>query len=85
MAIFKERFDAVVRGMVDHRSNAFVEAINGLQQQAKRAAWGFKTSKNFFAIAYPHMSKLKYLPGARSPRQCPSACHTIRHRAPCGR
>jgi transposase len=25
----KERFDAVVRGMLDHRSNAFVESMNG--------------------------------------------------------
>lgn len=33
-ATLKERFDAVVRGMVDHRSNAFVEAMNGLLQQA---------------------------------------------------
>jgi transposase len=37
----KESFDAVVRGMVDHLSNAFVEAMNGLLQQAKRAARGF--------------------------------------------
>jgi transposase len=58
----KERFDAVVRGMVDHRSNAFVEAMNGLLQQAKRAARGFRTSTNFIAIAYLRMSKLKHLP-----------------------
>jgi len=58
----KERFEVVVRGMVDHRSNAFVEAINGLLQQAKRAARGFRTSANFIAIAYLRMSKLKHLP-----------------------
>jgi transposase len=58
----KERFDAVVRGMVDHRSNAFVEAMNGLLQQAKRAARGYRTSSNFIAIAYLRMSKLKHLP-----------------------
>jgi transposase len=58
----KERFDAVVRGMTDHRSNAFVEAMNGLLQQAKRAARGFRTSANFIAIAYLRMSKLKHLP-----------------------
>jgi hypothetical protein len=28
----KERFNAVVRGMVDHGSNTFVEAMNGLLQ-----------------------------------------------------
>jgi hypothetical protein len=47
--------------MVDHRSNAFVEAMNGLLQQAERAARGFRTSKNFIAIAYVPMSKLKPL------------------------
>jgi transposase len=63
-ATLKERFEAVVRGMVDHRSNAFVEAMNGLLQQAKRAARGFRTSENFIAIAYLRMSKLKHLPAS---------------------
>ena len=58
----RQRMAAVVRGMVDHRSNAFVEAMNGLLQQAKRAARGFRTSKNFIAIAYLRMSKLTHLP-----------------------
>jgi len=53
-----ERFDAVVRGMVDHRSNAFVEAMNGLLQQAKRAARGFRSANNFIAVAYPARVKL---------------------------
>ncbi len=44
--------DAVVRGMLDHRSNAFVESMNGQLQQAKRAARGYRTAKNFIAIAY---------------------------------
>ena len=57
-----ERADAVVRGMTDNRSNAFVEAMNGLLQQAKRAARGFRTAANFIAIAYLRMSKLKHLP-----------------------
>jgi transposase len=57
-----ERIDAVVRGMTDNRSNAFVEAMNGLLQQAKRAARGFRTASNFIAIAYLRMSKLKHLP-----------------------
>jgi len=63
-ATLKERFDAVVRGMVGHRSNAFVEAMNGLLQQAKRAARGFRTSRTFIAIAYLRMSKLKHLPAS---------------------
>jgi transposase len=58
----KEHFDAVVRGMLDHRSNAFVEAMNGLMQQAKRAARGFRTAANFIAIAYLRIGKLTHLP-----------------------
>ena len=42
--------DAVVRGMLDHRSNAFVESMNGQLQQAKRAARGYRTAKNLSLI-----------------------------------
>jgi transposase len=52
----------VISGMVDSRSNAFVEAMNGLLQQAKRAARGFRTATNFIAIAYLRMSRLSHLP-----------------------
>jgi transposase len=48
--------------MLDGRSNAYVEAMNCLLQQAKRAARGFRTVKNFAAIAYLRMSKLAHLP-----------------------
>lgn len=48
--------------MLDGRSNAFVEAMNGLLQQAKTAARGFRTARNFIAIAYLRMAKLKHLP-----------------------
>ena len=58
----KNRFDAVVRGMLDHRSNAFVESMNGQLQQAKRAARGYRTAKNFIAIAYLRLARLKHLP-----------------------
>jgi transposase len=58
----RDRFDAVVRGMTDHRSNAFVEAMNGQLQQAKRAARGYRNAKNFIAIAYLRLSRLKHLP-----------------------
>jgi transposase len=61
-ATLKAHFDAVVRGMLDHRSNAFVEAMNGLMQQAKRAARGFRTATNFINIAYLRLSKLTHLP-----------------------
>ena len=57
-----ERFAAVVRGMLPNRSNAYVEAMNGLLQNAKRAARGYKTSGNFIAIAYLRMGKLSQLP-----------------------
>ena len=58
----KQRLEGVVRGMLDNRSNAYVEAMNGLLQQAKRAARGFRTATHFIAIAYLRMSKLKHLP-----------------------
>jgi len=58
----KAKFEGVVRGMLDNRSNAYVETMNGLLQQVKRAARGFKTSENFIAIAYLRMSKLEHLP-----------------------
>jgi len=58
----KSHFDAVVLGMLDHRSNAFVGAMNGLMQQAKRAARGFRTAANF--IAYLRLSKLTHLPAS---------------------
>jgi transposase len=61
-ATLRGHLDAVVRGMLDHRSNAFVEAMNGLMQQAKRAARGFRTATNFIAIAYLRLSKLTHLP-----------------------
>lgn len=61
-ATLREHFDGVVRGMLDHRSNAFVEAMNGLLQQAKRAARGFRTATNFIAIAYLRLGKLTHLP-----------------------
>jgi transposase len=63
-ATLKTHFDAVVRGMLDHRSNAFVEAMNGLMQQAKRAAKGFRTAANFIAIAYLRLGKLTHLPAS---------------------
>ncbi|WP_245615014.1 ISL3 family transposase [Curvibacter gracilis] len=58
----KTRLAGIVRGMLDHRSNALVESINGLLQQAKRAAPGFRTAKHFIAVAYLRMSKLSNLP-----------------------
>ncbi len=61
-ATLTAHFDAVVRGMFEHRSNAFVEAMNGLLQQAKRAARGFKNAATFISIAYLRMGKLTHLP-----------------------
>jgi len=75
-----ERFDAVVRGMLDKRSNAYVEAMNGLLQQAKRAARGFRTASNFIAIAYLRMSKLKHLPVNPLQPALPQADGRLLHR-----
>lgn len=61
-ATLKDRMPGVVRGMLDGRTNAYVEAMNGMLQQTKRAARGFRTVKNFAAIAYLRMSRLKHLP-----------------------
>lgn len=47
--------------MVDHRCNALVEAMDGLLQQAKRAARGFRTTCSFSVITYQWMSELKHL------------------------
>ncbi len=66
------RLPGVVRGMLDGRSNAYVEAMNGLLQQTKTAARGFRTVKNFVAIAYLRMSKLKHLP--RNPLRAAVSC-----------
>lgn len=61
-ATLRDKFDAVLRGMLDGRSNAYVEALNGQLQQAKRAARGYRTARNFIAIAYLRMSRLSALP-----------------------
>jgi transposase len=75
-----ERFDAVVRGMLDGRSNAYVEAMNGLLQQTKTAARGFRTVENFIAIAYLRMSKLKHLPDNPLVPAVPLSLGCLRHR-----
>ena len=61
-ATLKEHLGGVVRGMLDGRSNAYVEAMNGLLQKAKTAARGFRDPETFIAIAYLRMSKLEHLP-----------------------
>lgn len=61
----KAHLGGLVRGMLDGRSNAYVEAMNGLLQQTKTAARGFRNIENFIAMAYLRMSKLEHLP--RSP------------------
>ena len=58
----KTHWDGVVAGMLQARTNAYVEAMNGLLQQAKRAARGFRNTENFITIAYLRMSKLAHLP-----------------------
>lgn len=79
-ATLKAHFDSVVRGILDHRSNAFVEAMNGLMQQAKRAARGFRTAANFIAIAYLRLAKLTHLPASPFVPAMPLSAGVTRHR-----
>lgn len=46
--------------------------MNGLLQQVKRAARGFRTAKNFIAIAHLRMGRLKDLP--QSPFKMAEPC-----------
>ena len=52
----QRRLPCVVRGMLDGRSNSYVEEMNGLLQQTKRTARGFGTVANFVPIAYLRMA-----------------------------
>ena len=79
-ATLKTHFEAVVRGMLDHRSNAFVEAMNGMMQQAKRAARGFRTAANFIAIAYLRLGKLTHLPASPFVAALPKLAGVSTHR-----
>lgn len=74
--------DLVERGgsMQQGRSNAFEEAMNGLLQNAKRAARGIRTSANFIAIAYLRLSKLKHLPANPFERAAPRFADITTHR-----
>ena len=72
-------WDGVLSGMLDGRSNAFVEAMNGLLQQAKTAARGFRTVRNFLSIAYLRMSKLKHLPANPLVPAVPRDVGVLRH------
>lgn len=76
----QEHFEAVIEGMQQGRSNVFVEAMNGLMQNAKRAARGFRTSRNFIAIAYLCLSKFRHLPANPFKPSQPrfAACATYR-------
>ena len=75
----KERLPGVVRGMLDGRSNAYVEAMNGMLQQTKTAARGFRTVTNFIAIAYLRMAKLKHLPANPFHAAAPRGAGVTRH------
>lgn len=78
-ATLATHFEAVVRGMFEHRSNAFVEAMNGLLQQAKRAARGFRNAATFISIAYLRMGKLTHLPASPfAPAMPRDARHVVR-------
>jgi len=79
-ATLKTHFEAVVRGMLDHRSNAFVEAMNGMMPQAERAARGFRTAANFIAFAYLRLGKLTHLPASPFVAALPKLASVHTHR-----
>lgn len=54
--------------------------MNGLLQNAKRAARGFRTSANFIAIAYLRLSKLKHLPANPFEHAAPRFAGLTTHR-----
>jgi transposase len=72
-------WDGVIAGMLQSRTNAYVQAMNGLLQQAKRAARGFRNTENFIAIAYLRMSKLAHLPTSPFEAAKPRGSGLIRH------
>ena len=80
-ATIKAHLGGVLRGMLDGRSNAYVEAMNGLLQNTKRAARGFRTTENFIAIAYLRMSKLQHLPAHPLRAAIPRDYDVAPHRA----
>ena len=55
--------------------------MNGLLQQAKRAARGFRTSANFIAIAYLRLGKLTHLPASPFVPATALSAGVTRHRA----
>ena len=59
-----QRLAAVVGGMTHRRSNAYVEVMNGLLQQAKRPARRFRTARNFITVPCLRLSKLTHLPAS---------------------
>jgi transposase len=60
----------VVLGKLDHRSNAFVIAINCPMQQAKRSAKGFRTAANLVAIVCQRSGKLGSVESRLHGRDC---------------
>lgn len=58
----KEHLGGAVRGVLDGRNNAYVEAMNGLLQQTKTAARGSHNVENFIAMACLRMSRPEHLP-----------------------
>jgi len=63
-ATLRTHFDAVVRGMLDHRSKALVEVMIGMVQKAKRAVRSLGIAANFITIAHLPMGKLTHLPAS---------------------
>lgn len=61
-ATVQNKFDAGVHGMLDHRSDAFVESMKDPMQRPKRTVRGYRTRHNFIAVACLWLSRLNHLP-----------------------
>lgn len=76
----KTNFGGVIAGMQQGRSNAFVEAVIALLQNAKRAARGFRTSGVFISIPFLHLHNIKNLPTNPSEHDSPRYAGLTTHR-----
>lgn len=63
-ATLRDHFEGVINGMLAERHNAYVEAMNGKLQLAKRAARGYRNIRYYITIAYLRMSQLDALPSS---------------------
>lgn len=54
----KRHKDGILRWFISKMTNGLLEGINSLIQATKRKARGYRTPKNFIAMAYATVNKL---------------------------